>query len=66
MGKGKMHMNRELTAKADRLDATRARDRWTWVSIARSRAASSLEQQRAGNRSGFYLALPHQQETPEA
>ena len=45
-------------------DAGRARDRWTWVSLARSRAASSLEQQRAVNRSGFYHALPHQQETP--
>lgn len=61
-----MRTNRDLNAKGDPLDAGRARDRWTWVSLARSRAASSLEQQRAGNRSGFYLALPHQQETLEA
>lgn len=61
-----MGMNRFLNAKGDRIDAGRARDRWTWVSLARSRAASSLEQQRTGNRSGFYLALPHQQEMPEA
>ncbi|KPK60458.1 MAG: hypothetical protein AMJ59_06185 [Gammaproteobacteria bacterium SG8_31] len=61
-----MRINRQLTTKDGLLDATRARDRWTWVSIARSRAASSLERQRAGSRSGFYLSLPHQQETPEA
>ena len=60
-----MQIDRQLTAKSDPLDAAQARDRWTWVSLARTRTASSLERQRAGNGCGFLLILPHQQETPE-
>ena len=36
------------------------------LGLARTRTASSLERQRAGNGCGFLLILPHQQETPEA
>jgi hypothetical protein len=45
-------------------DASHARDRLSWVSRARSLAATTLERQRAGEKSGFYLALPHQLEKP--
>jgi hypothetical protein len=61
-----MQANRNRTTQAHRVDAGQARDRWTWVSMARSMTASSLERKRAGSHSGFYLALPHQQETPDA
>ncbi len=60
-----MQANRDRTTDDHRLDAGQARDRWTWVSLARSATAMSLERKRAGSHSGFYLALPHQQETPE-
>ena len=43
-----------------RLDTADARDRWEWVSQARSRAARALEQGRAGKEPGFLLSLPHQ------
>ncbi len=61
-----MQANRERTTDGHRLDTGQARDRWTWVSKARSIAASSLEHKRAGANSGFYLALPHQQETSDS
>ena len=51
-------------SKAGVLDASHARDRLSWVSKARSMAATSLERHRAGEKSGFYLALPHQVEKP--
>jgi len=60
-----MQANRKRTTDHQRLDAGQARDRWIWVSMARSMTASSLERRRAGSRSGFYLALPHQLETPD-
>ena len=62
-----MLLKAEDAREADNLDATRARDRWTWVSMARSLAASSLEQRRAGIRPGFFLTLPHQEpDDPES
>ena len=51
-------------AGASEFDAAHARDRLSWVSKARSLAATTLERQRAGEKSGFYLALPHQLEKP--
>ena len=45
-------------------DASHARDRLSWVSKARSVAATKLERERAGEKSGFYLVLPHQIEKP--
>jgi hypothetical protein len=61
-----MHANRNRPTNDHRLYAGQARDRWMWVSMARSMTAATLERKRAGSRSGFYLALPHQEETPEA
>lgn len=62
-----MQLNLENTGKAGDLNAARARDRWTWVSKARSLTASSLELRRAGTHSGFYLVLPHElSRTPRA
>ena len=50
--------------RAGVIDATHARDRLSWVSKARSLAATTLERERAGEKSGFYLSLPHQMEKP--
>lgn len=50
--------------KAGIFDASHARDRLCWVSKARSATATKLERERAGEKSGFYLVLPHQIEKP--
>lgn len=59
-----MNKSQQMASSAGCINSTHARDRWTWVSKARSAAASSREHHRAGSRSGFYLALPHQLEKP--
>lgn len=59
-----MNKSQQMASPAGCINSTHARDRWTWVSKARSAAASSREHHRAGSRSGFYLALPHQLEKP--
>lgn len=59
-----MSKTQQMASRVDCFNTINARDRWTWVSKARSAAASSREHHRAGSRSGFYLALPHQLEKP--
>ena len=61
-----MQLKPEDAKRAEELDAASARDRWTWVSLARSMAASSLERSRARARPEFYLTLPQQEEGPGA
>ena len=60
----KMKLIQPHATKDNVFDAAHARDRWIWVTKARSLAASTREQHRDGGRSGFYLALPHQVEKP--